>query len=495
MTLIWDTGKNIGAVGQALGIGNSRIICWCEANGTYAAVYVRETGGNTLFCYAYGDDNAWTEEVLVRSNAATGRLGIQATVESFSLDVHQTGGANDHVHIAWCTGGLIYHSELVVPDVPNNNGNWTAWGGTRYQRVDNNAGGLGYYGPSISVDTAGNPHIAYGHSDASETICYNYGNGANHAFTPANELSLGTTSNAVEAEMIAVPEAGRDLYVFWDNGNSVNYRYCPNASNPLVIGNWAVAVSPLTFANSVSSFSASYWYDLGGALCQLFVAGTDGTATKSNWYDEGNVNGWGGGWRGQVTEVPVTSWVQVTQVDANDFALVYWSTVGKFAFTDYGNNQYDCITSTYYEFTNKNIDECVTEFRGRENDNYSFGVLHIQQTSDIMFDLVRVNARPTAVSLDPDAGQREDEGNIITCSWTFTDPGQSQTKRRIQVQAFGGDWSVIVYDSNAQVGALESWNIPALTLTFNTHYEWRVKVWDDEEGDEYDPYSDSDWEE
>ncbi len=165
----------------------------------------------------------------------------------------------------------------------------------------------------------------------------------------------------------------------------------------------------------------------------------------------------------------------------------------KFGFTDYGAGQYDFTAATFKYCANSVPLYMGSETRGRENDDYSFGMLHVQSVDDIMFDLVRTNDSPTANSLDPDNGDREDEGQAITCSWTFSDPGQAQTRRRIQVQEYGGDWSSIVYDSNEQDGATASWDIPASTLDFDTHYEWRVKVWDDEEGDEYDPYSESDW--
>jgi hypothetical protein len=478
---------------------NARVISWCEANTTYATIYIREASGVTYFCYAYGDDNSWTEEILVQSNVSTARLGIQATVDECALDVHQTGGANDHVHIAWAwaAGGILYHSELVVPTAPNNNSNWTTWT-NRYQRVDNNAGGIGYYAPSISVDSSGDPHIAYGHSSASESLMYNYGSGASHAFTPANELTLTASPTvAVNPSMVAVPEVGRDLYVFWDDGSAIAYRKCPNASNPLVIGSWSAQANALTFGSTVSTHSVSYWYDGGAPKAQIYIVGCDtGNVTKSNWYDEGNVNGWGGGWRGAVTEGPSTTKVQVTQVDANDFALVYWasgSSVGRFAFTDYGSSDFDCVTSTFYLFTNSNMDNCSTEFRGRENDNFSFGTLHIQSSSDIMFDLVRINATPTATSLDPDSGAKEDEEAIITLTWTFSDAGQAQTQWSIEVDEYGTGFASPIWSSGIQVGAGGTDDIPASTLAFNTHYEWRLKVWDDEKGDEYDPYSISAW--
>jgi len=499
MSKIWDTGAGMGSSGPPLGQENARTISWCEANTTYAAIYLRELSGVIYFCYAHGDDNSWTEEILVQSNVSTARLGIQATVVDFALAVHQTGGANDQVHIAWIDdNGLVYHSELIVPDAPNNNSNWTAWATFRYQRVDNSAIGIGYYAPSISIDSSGDPHITYGHSNGWESVMYNYGSGASHAFTPANELALTTSAMAaVNPNMVVISEAGRDLYIFWDDGSNVVYRYCPNASNPLLIGSWSAQSPVLTFSSGVATQSISYWYDGGAPKAQIFIVGADnGGVAKSNWYDEGNVNGWGGGWRGQVTEGPNTSNIQVTHVDANDFALVYWTpgtVVGHFAFTDYGSSDFDCVTSTFYEFTNISVNYCSTEFRGREHDNFSFGVLHVQNLDAIMFDLVRVNAPPTATSLDPDSGDREDEESAITCSYTFTDPGQAQTARHIEVKLYGGSWSSLEYDSGMQAGATPNWDIPASTLAFDTHYEWRVRVWDDEKGDEYCPYSISSW--
>lgn len=500
-----DQGPGLGSF--AFGEESGRVICWCTSNGIYAIIYIRKAAGVTYFCYAYGDDGAWTEEVLVRSDNNTGRLGIQATVEGFALDVHQTGGANDQVHIAWNAGGIIYHSELVVPNVPNNNGNWTAWAGFRYQRVDNNAAIIGYYAPAIQVDAAGDPHITYGNSAASEFACYNYGNGVNHAFVPASEVTLSAgVASAVNPTILAIPEVvagGRDLYVFWLNGTIVEYRFCASANSPLVLVNWTAAATIITLINNAVAVSAAYWYEPGAALAQILVGAYDagiGADLKTNRYDEGNIYGWGGGWRaapGGTPEVRAVSKMQITQVSANDFALTQiLAGVAQFSFTNLGGATHDFLGQTVYDCTNSFPVEIAAEMRGREHGDFSYGLLHSQPgaTLDYMFDLVRINAQPSTSSLDPDNGDREDEAQAITLSWSFDDPGDAQTKRRVQVDEFGGDFSAPDYDSGEQAGAAANWDIPALTLVFSTHYEWRVKVWDDEVGTEYDPYSESSWE-
>ncbi len=502
MTLIWDTGVNAGTPsgGHVLGEYSERCISWCEADNTYAAVYVREAASVTYFCYGYGDDNSWTEEILVRSDAASGRFAIQATVDHCSLDVDQTGGVHDHVHIAWSTtGNIVYHSELTDPTDPSESGGatWTTWGGNRYQRVDNTGNSTC---PSVSVDGNGDPHVVW--CRASNTVRYNYGNGASHAFTRASTITLSTPSKQTAPCIVAVTDDTRDLYVFYGSGNTIKYRYCDKGNNPLNLVNWTAAATVLDYGLGPAPLGSSvyYWYDAGGALAQIMVASKNSSGIiRTNWYDEGNVNGWGGGWRtaGGTLETVTADLIQITQVDADDFALIYVPYGGtddvKFGFTDYGAGQYDFTAATFKYCANSVPLYMGSETRGRENDDYSFGMLHVQSVDDIMFDLVRTNDSPTANSLDPDNGDREDEGQAITCSWTFSDPGQAQTRRRIQVQEYGGDWSSIVYDSNEQDGATASWDIPASTLDFDTHYEWRVKVWDDEKGDEYDPYSESDW--
>jgi hypothetical protein len=253
----------------------------------------------------------------------------------------------------------------------------------------------------------------------------------------------------------------------------------------------------------VKSVSAAYWYEPGAALAQILVGAYDigvGADLKTNRYDEGNIYGWGGGWRaapGGTSEARAVSIMQITQVHANDFALMQAiAGVAQFSFTDLGGGTHDFIGQTVYDCTNSFPTEIATEMRGRETGDFSYGALHSQlgANEDYMFDLIRINSQPATSAYDPDDGDIEDETNIITLSWSFNDAGDAQTKRRVQVDEFGEDFSGPVYDSGEQAGAPNNWGIPADTLAFNTHYIWRVKVWDDEVGDEYDPYSESDWE-
>lgn len=518
MTLIWDTGINEGVPAPAfengpLGPRNNRTVSWCEADGTLVQVYLRDDGaGNTLFCYAYGNDNAWTEEILVRSNAATGRLGIQAVVHCFSICVHQTGGANDHVHFMFddTITANVYHTELLIPTAPHINGNWSTWGGppVRYQVIT--ALGAAAHS-SIDTDSTGHPIVVYQRSvGGGQYQAYvNYGNGANHAFTPASELALtGNIAHELFPVVVCVDDDARDIYIFVNNGQTIQERYCDKAGLPTLIGSWAAWNTVINFvgigSGNAGPPSAYYWYDGGGAFAQIMVAAREVTLgrIRTNWYDEGNVNGWGGGWRNAngTLEGVLADAVQISQVDANDFALTYvpfGAGIVRFGFADYGTPQYDFTGSTFLDATNSAAREFSAEERGRESDDLSFGLIHLQTgvDFDFMFDLVRVNVTPTAVSLDPDSGDREDESNIIVLSWTFTDPGQAQTQWHIQVDEFGAGFVGPIWDSGVQAGADASDNLPALTLAFNIHYEWRIMVWDDEVGDEYDPYSDSDWEE
>lgn len=511
MTMIWDEGSDVGTVlpFTPLGTRNNRTISWCEADGIYARIYSRDDGaGNTLFCYAYGNTNAWTEEILIRSNLATGRLGVQATVTEFSLCVDQTGGANDHVHIVWIdsTTMQLYHSELVIPNAPNLNPNWTAWGGLRYQRVDNNSDS-NY--PSVDTDNNGHPVVAYevAQGGGQYQVYVNYGNGAAHAFAPAAELSISANiGHNLYPALICIHEDNRDIYVFVNNLNLIQCNYCDKAGLPTAAPSWGGWNTILTFAGlgqgNADAPSVYYWYEPGAALAQIMVVAREQNlgVTRDDWYDEGNVNGWGGGWRAApngTLEGPVCSTVQMTQVDANDFALTYIQQGGsviKFAFTDYGTT-YDFIGASVRNATNLLPTDYSTEERGRENDDFSYGNIHVQAGApdlDFMYDLIRANAKPTATTLDPDGGSYEDEQADFDLTWTFSDPGQAQTKFRVQIAVYGTSFAAPVVDTTT-VSAVASHTVDAFTLSFGTHYEWRLKVWDNELGDEYDPYSESDW--
>lgn len=494
-TKIWDTGANKGGLPDlVLSDGNNRVICWCEANAIYATLYLREAGGNTLLCYAHGNSNSFTEEILVRSNLATGRLGLQATIVSASLDVHQTGGANDHVHIILVTStGELYHAELVVPNAPQINGNWSTWIAIRYQRVDNTGAVKNAH---VSVDGNGDPHVVW--NDDDQTVHYNLGNGgAPHTVAPGLTQLIANPGQATHPTCVAIVEETRDIHAFWENGVSIDWRWCDNLANPLVIGNWTAAAAVLTFpgVTAAQAPSVCYWWD-GGPLTQMMVvANNDVGDIESNWYDEGNVNGWGGGWRASTTEV-VLGVVRITQVSGNDFALTHIlaGICTMFGYTDYAGADYDFQASTFKKCTNSVPTEIGTEFRGREHDDYSFGMLHVQ-AGDIVFDLVRVNTKPGTSGYDPDNGTREDETAIIVLDWDFDDPGQSQRKYRVQVDLWTGDYSTPEYDSGVVVSANSQHNVPADTFLFNTHYKYRVKVWDSEAGTEECPYSEGSWEE
>lgn len=483
---------------------NNRNLVYAIADVTYGKVYLRDDGaGNILFCYAYGNTNAWTEDILIRSNAATGRLGVQMTIVDCAITVEVTGGANDHFHIAFVNSlGELYHCELIRPLQPTIAAYWTQWPlpgpGTPYQRVDNTSDAKTC---SIDVDNAGDPHIAWNNNNTD--VYYNYGPG--NVFPPAANFSLiavGAATTPLCVVVYEMPGAGRDVHVFWENANLIQWTWCDALVLPSNPVNWAAAVAVITHPGGTTAMppSAYYWYEPGAALTQMMVGSCNTLGnTETNWYDEGNVNGWGGGWRGTTTEAMAAQNVQITQVDANDFAITYIPLGGGvplFGFTNYGVT-YDFLAATLKLCTNSIPNEMGAQRRARENSDFSYGILHTQAgvDRDLMFDLVRNNNKPTAVGLDPDSGDREDESNPITLSWTFTDPGQVQTQWSIEVDEYGTSFASPIWSSGIQAGAGGTDDIPALTLAFNTHYEWRIRVWDSEKGDEYDPYSRSDWQE
>jgi hypothetical protein len=417
---------------------------------------------------------------------------------AMSLDIDQT---NNHIHMAYQTSGsAIYHSELKSPLAPNVDANWSNWGGFRYQRVDNNGGG----NPCIGVDGSGNPHVVWvrdaGAND--KRMDYNYGGGGTHAFTTASTIALASGLTLMPKAWIeAVAEETRDLYAFYTDNNIMRWRYCDKANNPLVLGNWTGAATIITCGGTIDYIETAHWYSPGGAFAQIMAIARCGAEVRSCWYDEGNVNGWGGGWRDDpngIQEFDSSStidWVQVTNSSANDFGLLYHKTgtMFYFGYTAYASTRFIFAGAAWSKASNDGTTDFNTAMRAIQT-SPAIPTLYVKSADDLYFILVRTNSPPSSTGFNPDGGIHKNELAIITLSWTFVDPGQSQSQLQAQAIGYATDWSgTPIWDSGVIVSATPSRDIPAATLAYATHYKWRVKVWDDEKGTEYDPYSAGDW--
>jgi hypothetical protein len=301
----------------------------------------------------------------------------------------------------------------------------------------------------------------------------------------------------------AVVEETRDLYAFYTNDNVMLWRYCDKANNPLVLGNWTAGAAIITCGGTIDYIATAHWYSPGGALAQIMAIARSSAEVRSTWYDEGNVNGWGGGWRpslfGAGTQEfdsgSTIDWVQITNSSANDFGLLYHKTgtVLYFGYTNYASARFVFLGAAWSKASNDGSTDFNTAMRAIQV-TPSIPTLYVKTADDLYFILVRTNSPPSATGFNPDVGVHKNELAIITLSWTFVDPGQSQSQLQAQVIGYATDWSgTILWDSGVVVSATSSTNIPATTLAYGTHYKWRVKLWDDEKGTEYDPYSAGDW--
>lgn len=478
----------------------------------YIFLYLDDNGE---IVYAYGDTNAWTTETI------TGPASVlnydAAAILNISLAIDHN---NDEVHIAFVSDDKIYHSKCTNPDAPDIGGNWQTYGANKYQRIDKGSHG-DKLTVTICVDDSGgiangndDPHIAWS-EDHSGTphVHYNWGNGANDAFTTGSEVTIG---NGTAPTITNIHDEGRRLYLaFVDStGTRVDCIRHIVAATPLTLANWtgpvtgsagtADPVLNLVAGHSEMTFPNITWYwDTNEAV--LFTAMSEGfggaTTPKSNIFRDttGTLNGEHNiaGYTGAAL------YVTCTQVVASDFRVFVQTDISIWharEAADVANDYEWDANSAWYLLSDTGAHPVPmnAEWKGLEHADGALGYrrthcLWDKLGTDLYFSEARENTFIVNSQFTPVDGSSEDESGNIDLVWNNVDiESDGQFQRSIQVDddaAFGSP----VVNVNWASSASTTYTIAGATLAAQKTYYWRIRTRDGEKGDEQDPYSDEPW--
>ena len=483
------------------GFPNQRAIEYSTTSGQYIYVFIDMAGD--LF-YNYGNANSWTSEQLTGVGQ---RLNLNVDVSNASLVIDQNG---NHVHIAFLTTlDLIYHCECIVPLAPNNNANWTTWGGNRYQRVDNTNNTKGTCSIAIDGNTGNgtnSPHVVWDEDiGGTYNIFYNYGNGANHAFTVASAISIANAGETSPTIVVIEPD-GRDIYAFWvTTAPGISCKRCLNGAVPLVVGSWGGPIAGagggpdavLTGTTYMTGPSASWWWDMTE---RVGVTSTDGSnVVKTRMWDQSLATpAWtaeftAAGYTGTattsyLTRVQSASWRLMVNNTATNLYHAHKTTV------DFSSG------ATWYKNATTNLmansfscDWCGLEFNDGGNATHRTAGVWQDALSNLWFSQVRENHTPAPTQNSPVEGAYIDELVNNDIEWGIGDAdsdGQREYSLEIDDDiAFGSPLVQTGWTTTASTIYL----LTASTAAANTTYYWRIKCRDDQYGTEYDPYSESAW--
>lgn len=481
-------------------------------NDFYVFLYI--DGGNELV-YAYGDTNSWNSVAITGIGSPT--AFNLAAIDACAVAIDQN---NEEVHVAWVSNNQIYHAKCTDPDVPNNAANWQLYGANRYQRVDNSVNTK--RSVSICVDDSGgilngsdDPHIAWDeNAGGTWEVHYNYGNGAADAFVAGSEITLDNDGNY--PTIINISDEGRQLYVgYMDQNGSICVLKCPAANNPLVAANWAgpqggVAGTPdllwglAPFDSTMTSPSMTYYWDADEVVIITATSTPSGVVTTCVYRDAA------GAWKpvhavtGYTGLAALSTVTQVLSTDLRLFVLVddlsiYHAREG----ADINNDHVFDNNSDWYKLANSNTisPQMNSEWRGKEHADgaLAYKRSHLiwkqDNNTDIWFSEARENTPLENSQVSPDDGDTlpMSAGNDIILDWSNLDTeSDGQYKYKVQVDedpAFGSP----IVDTGWVTSATTQYTITGGTLAGDTLYYWRVATFDDERGDESDPYSEEDW--
>lgn len=515
MTKNWDSGNDSNYTSPNM-LCNQRAIEFYTTGSTNIWLWI---DNNQYLWYSHGTDATWTDTQLT-GTGGTIHSGLSSCINASIAIDHN----NDHVHICYTGGTHVYHAQCTVPLTPGTATNWTDYGGsTYYQQVDNDT--QTKYDCAIAVDgDTGNgnddPHIVWSQNNAgTDEVHYNYGSGANHAFTTGSEIAIESGANgAVSPTIVAVEEDGRELYIFWleNTTKDIECSYCPDASAPLTLANWGgpvagagngpdTVLSPGIGDTAMSAPSATYWWDTDARV------GVTSVATPTT--DDIHFRIWDSSTPAWTTERTVTNMTgtptesMLTNIDnANEWRIVYMVTDGTMY---HGYKAGDDFTSgvTWYKLaTTTGVAGYFFSCEWRDRSDVVTAedrstCVWVDSSNNLWYSHIRPNATPTVTLVHPINLEYEDELGSIQFTWDITDTdGDQHHAYYCEIDDDNGFGSPVA-DPGAPTGDLVlnawtvtgtmSWGLEASTLAANTTYYWRVKVRDSEFGTEYDPNSES----
>jgi hypothetical protein len=508
------------------------------AHNTGFNVFVYLDGATQEAVYAYGDDGSWTTAAITGAASATGYN--TAAIEAVAMKMCPN---NEYVHVAWVADDKIFYARLDDPDDPSTQAKWHDFAtdnmgnaNTKFQRVDNTA--FDKRSVSITVDDStkgavrGNDiaHITWDVSDTVWKVHYNIGDQGPGAaeFNNTREIQLSTDGGY--PSIINIKNDGRHPQVFWLNAAGVVMGFKCEGNYPLPVANWTGqeenngAGSPDTILSPVAplgtgydQFSVTYTWDQHervfiGAMdagfevaCRYFEGNL--RAQNPTWFPQRVVSGWSVGTTPQ--NISVTNICGAFNVfgndemrffvqDSNDVMWHAWDTKN-------ANGDYTFDAGSTWIRLGTTVPDAgrlfTSEWRSLEHNDLAqlYRRTHCMWlangTDNLWFSRVRENTPPDGDRVSPpnDAKLRHDTAGTITLDWSTTDLElDTQDDFKIQVDEDDEFGSPEVDPGWAGAGtSTTQYTIPGTPLAFDTLYEWRLKLRDDEKGDEYDFYSET----
>ena len=508
MSKNFDSTMN-SALAAPNGIETGRSIEWDDTLNTYIWVWV--DAANQVW-YAHGRGAAWNPQQLTGGGMPLGHV-VNSTYVKLAIDQ-----VNDNVHIVYDdpANGFLWHARCTVPNNPIG-ANWTVYGANAYQRVCN----CGNNKPNASICIDGNvnngnnrPHVVFEITVGAGVVQYAYGNGLNDAFNPAGNVNLANAGESTPTIVSPKPE-GRDLYVFWVNGQNIECVRCLDAANPGLAASWGGPIAGAgggvdiaitgALGDVPSPPTSSWWWDADERIIvgTVLVGGTNLPVT--NYWDE---TAGPAAWAGQLNSsnpsygVPAGVMV-VNRSNANNWTLYAFDNAGglEYALED-GTYSFNG-TTWYVQATtgpaNNSYMSC--EWRHLETLSASHSIVVWGDGADLWYGETRINTSTAPVLVSPISSAFINELIDNTFDWTFTD-SEADTQREYYVEidddiAFGtpladpGSGGAYLVLNAWTAVALDDVALEAAALAANTTYYWRVRTRDSEYGTEYDPDSES----
>lgn len=521
MTKSYDSGENSTAP-TPFSFPNGRVVEYTPHGvGNYISVYVDGASGEIIYNY-YGA--AWNSVTLTGAGNAVPYN--DAAIDYVAMKICPN---NEYVLLAWVSDNKVFYARLDDPDDPVT-GNWhTFQGGAKYQRVDDTANTKGTV--SITVDDSvqltgqnGNdiPHIAWSEDvGGTYAIWYNIGD----QVPPNNDEFNSTRAVQIDADgtkpcIINILNEGRQPHIYWINDvGIVEGLRCLSNLNPIIAANWTApegmhGVSIPDTVIMVSGFGAlgiddisvSYTWDqsefvLVAAIetdSRVYTNHFNGVGLNPAWIGQHTVTGYDG--------TPKS--IELTNLFGNSEYRLFVSTNNdeiEHAVEGVANNDYEFDAASVWfvlALTDSETDNLMgAPWRSLEHDDLqaayrrSFLVWVAKSTEDIWFSIVRENNGPISIHAAPTDGAYLDELSAILLDWDVTDiESDTQDDYDVEVDDDNLYGSPEVDPGWAGPGTSTSQhNITGGTLDAGALFYWRVRLKDNEKGDEYDPYSDGGW--
>jgi hypothetical protein len=529
MSRSYDSGEDTTHI-TPFAYSNSRCLEYtAHAAGFYVFAYVDGTSNEIVYCY--GDDDSWSSATI--TGAAAPVPYDTANIDYVSIKVCPN---DEYVHFAFVSNNAIFYARLDDPDNPvtgsfhtfqsDNQGNPN----TKFQRVDDDNNTKSTV--SITVDDstvpalngADRPHIVWDENNGGTwEVWYNYGDQGPGALEFNHTLSVNLADGAYPT-IINIMNKGRlpHCYFIDSNGDVAGLR-CTPLKHPAIAANWTGPTTGVNAAevaivhtggvlSTINDLSVSYYFDNDEFVLVSAVEDSVGVYTRlyqapgnPSWKPQHTVTGYDG----DPVRVELTNLRGANpNIGLSSFRLFIMDDDGE---VEHGVEELDGnsdlvwdTNTNWYVLADTTAEPSVpiaSEWRGLEHNDVAnvYKRTHVlwkeEATNNLWFTQTRENTPPIITRDSPSDGAVLDETSTIVLDWTPIDT-ESDTQDDYDVEvADNNDFTSPVVDPGwAGPGTSTSQHsITGSTLSADTLYYWRVRLKDDEKGDEYDPYSTGDW--